>query len=95
MVDIKKMKASEWKMMKEDLENRLDEASWRFRRIVRTGETTIEVEGGSVPIHYNIETKACYVWNKCSRYSRGFTSIEKLMLVKEVLEDWRNTHWTI
>lgn len=88
MIDIKGMKAKEWKRLREDLESKLKEIDWSFSRIVRTGETTIVIEGGSIPIHYKIETNESAVWNKCSRYSRGFVSIEKLMKVKEVLETW-------
>lgn len=87
-IDIKTMKTSEWNKLREDLESKLKEAGWGFSRIVRTGETTISIEGGSIPIHYNIESNECAVWNKCSRYSRGFVSIEKLIRVKEVLEVW-------
>ena len=88
MVNIKKMKSSEWNNLRADLESSLKEADWRFSRIVRTGITTIAIEGGSIPIHYNIESNECAVWNKCSRYSKGFVPIEKLVKVSEVLKDW-------
>lgn len=88
MIDIKGMKNSEWKILREDLESKLKEVDWRFSRIVRTDKTEIAIEGGSIPIYYNLETNESAVWNKCSRYSRGFVPIEKLMKVKEVLETW-------
>lgn len=87
-INIKTMKAKEWKRLKEDLESKLAGIGWRFKRVVRTGETTIAIEGGSVPIYYKIETNESGVWNKCSRYSRGYVSIEELIKVKEVLDDW-------
>lgn len=87
-IDIKKMKASEWSRLREDLESRLKEANWGFSRIIRTGETTISIEGGKIPIQYDFETNESAVWNKCSRYSRGFVSIEKLVEVAEVLDEW-------
>lgn len=87
-INIKTMKAKEWKRLREDLESKLDGIGWRFTRVVRTGETTIAIEGGSVPIYYKIETNESGVWNKCSRYSSGYTSIEELIKVKEVLDDW-------
>lgn len=87
-IDIKRMKASEWSRLRTDLESKLKESGWWFTRIVRTGETTISVEGGGIPIHYDLETNECAVWNKCSRYSRGFVQIESLIRVKEVLEGW-------
>lgn len=90
MINIKTMKAKDWKNLKEDLETRLNEVGWRFIRVIRTGEKTVVIEGGSVPVYYNIEANECAVWNKCSRYSGGFTSIESLMRVNEVLEDWGN-----
>lgn len=88
MVNIKKMKSSEWNRLKEDLESQLKEAGWRFSRIMRTGETTIAIEGGSIPIHYNIESNECAVWNKCSRYSKGFVQIEMLVEVSDILDGW-------
>lgn len=88
MINIKKMKSSEWNNLRADLESSLKEADWRFSRIVRTGITTIAIEGGSIPIYYNIESNECAVWNKCSRYSKGFVPIEKLVKVSEVLKDW-------
>lgn len=88
MIDVKGMKAKEWKRLREDLESKLKEIDWGFSRIVRTDKTEIAIEGGSIPIYYNIETNESAVWNKCSRYSKGFVQIEKLMKVKEVLETW-------
>lgn len=88
ILDIKNMKASEWSRLRTDLETKLKEANWWFTRIVRTGKTTISIEGGSIPIQYDIEADECAVWNKCSRYSRSFVPIKDLIRVKEVLEVW-------
>lgn len=88
MVNIKKMKSSEWNSLRADLESSLKEAGWRFSRILRTGITTIAIEGGNILIYYNIESNECVVCGRCSRYSQGFATIEELVKVSEVLKDW-------
>lgn len=87
-ISIKRMKSSEWSRLREDLESKLKEIGWGFSRIIRTGETTISIEGGKIPIQYDLETNESAVWNKCSRYSRGHVPIKSLVEVAEVLDEW-------
>ena len=88
MTDIKAMKTKEWKLYRDLLEEELNNVGWRHSRIVRTAPAKIVVEGGSLPIEYDIENNTCTVWGKCARYSHGYVLIDKLIQVKTVLEKW-------
>lgn len=87
MIDIKAMTPKKWNPIKQDLEKRLD-GEWRYKRILRVDKDRISIEGGSVPILFKIAEGKVFVHNKCSRYSGGYTEIDLLTNVKEILKEW-------
>lgn len=87
MVDIKRMTPKKWNPIKQDLEKRLD-GVWRFKRILRVAKDEIVIEGGSVPVSFEITKGKVFVHNKCSRHSGGYTEIDVLTNIKEILKEW-------
>lgn len=87
MIDIKRMTPKKWNPIKQDLEERLDGA-WRFKRILRVEKDRISIEGGSIPVLFKITEGKVFVHSKCSRYSGGYTEIDTLSNLKEILKEW-------
>lgn len=88
MLDIKSMKNKEWKLYRDLLEDELNKIEWGHRRIIRTAPAKIVIEGGNLPVEYDIDNNTCTVWGKCSTYSHGYVLIDKLIQVKTLLEKW-------
>lgn len=82
------MKTKEWGLWRDLLEEKLKGIGWRFSRVIRTTPAKIVIEGGALSVEYDIENGTCTVWGKCARYSHGYVQIERLIQVKEVLEEW-------
>lgn len=88
-INIKSMRAADWKKVKDELEGHLHTvAGYSGSRVVRVDPTVICIEGGGVPIRFAIVTGVMEVWNKCSRYSGGYCSIEVLRQIEYILQSW-------
>lgn len=83
------MKPKEWNRYRDKLEDSLREIEWSFSRVLRTGESKIIIEGGDLPIDFELDDDKCFVWGKCSRISHGYVSIDELVKLKEICVQWR------
>lgn len=88
-IDIKGMKAKDWKALRNLLEIRLANINWRISGVIRTDTDEITLKGGRLPISFNLNTGRCIVWGKCSRYAHGSVEIDRLVEVMAELKEWQ------
>ena len=88
-INIKEMSATKWRKLKDELELQLKTVDgYKNCRISRTEPTVICIAHCGVPIHFDIRTGVMSIWNKCSKYSGGYRSMDTLRKIEYILQTW-------
>ncbi|MEH7464608.1 hypothetical protein V7166_21865 [Bacillus thuringiensis] len=82
-------KSKEWKVMREDLLERVKVIDGGISTIINGTPDMISLEGGSLGYVYSFHEKELYVHGKATRHSSVSYSVNDLGILQSILEEWQ------
>lgn len=92
-IRLKELSNKEWQVHRERLMNMLKPTHHEhfISRVLRSTDTSILLEGGTLPYSFDLESQKLRVWSRASRYSGGVMTVEELVRLEKILQDWAKT----